>query len=562
MYDGNHLSELLGSDEYTYIDDASAELATGLTSLGFIRGVLRRTRWVWRAIAVAGMLVGIVVAVKFPPAYQASTSILLTPQSSPGEASGGPILNEQAIAESRAVATLAAQKLGLKQSVSSFLASYTVTQVTDRLLVITVGAHSGSDAVLRARTLATVYLQFRANMAQTAQNLVLRSLDQQVAQAQQDLKALGAQISQVTAQPSSPAQRAKLKSLQNHQTQESNALTILEEGNDQTRVSTRITTTGVIQDSKVLDSASLIPPHSRLKRLIEYALLGLIAGLVLSMGIAIVGALISDRLRRRDDVARALDAPVEVGVGPVRLNRLRGARGLAAARNPNVRRIVSYLNSALPSVPRGPASLAVVAVDDVDVPAVCLAALAISCARRGLQVVVADLCDGAPAAKLLGVTGPGVQRAGVDGAQLAVIIPDPDDVVTIGPFDHQMGLMRAAEPVVSACTSADLLLTLARLDPSLGGEHLSGWARNAVAMVTAGQSSAARIHAVSEMVRLAGVPLTAGVLVGADKTDESLGVAVTPDGAGDDFTDDDLRSDANGYYLTADGAPGGRPADD
>ena len=72
--------------------------------------------------------------------------------------------------------------------------------------------------------------------------------------------------------------------------------------------------------------------------------------------------------------------------------------------------------------------------------------------------------------------------------------------------------------------SADLLLTLVTLDPALGGEHLATWATNAVVVVSAGQSSAERIHGVGEMIRLAGMRLDSVVLIGADKSDESLGL--------------------------------------
>ena len=81
----------------------------------------------------------------------------------------------------------------------------------------------------------------------------------------------------------------------------------------------------------------------------------------------------------------------------------------------------------------------------------------------------------------------------------------------------------------TACASANLLLTLATLDPSLGGEHLATWATDAVAVVTAGRSSWTKIHAVGEMIRLSGTRLVSAVLVGADKTDESLGVTQTPE---------------------------------
>ena len=76
----------------------------------------------------------------------------------------------------------------------------------------------------------------------------------------------------------------------------------------------------------------------------------------------------------------------------------------------------------------------------------------------------------------------------------------------------------------SACASADLLVTLVTLDPSVGAEHVATWATSAVAVVTAGRSSWAKIHAAGEMMRLAGLPMTSAVLVGADRTDESLGV--------------------------------------
>jgi hypothetical protein len=43
----------------------------------------------------------------------------------------------------------------------------------------------------------------------------------------------------------------------------------------------------------------------------------------------------------------------------------------------------------------------------------------------------------------------------------------------------------SAGPLVAACASANLLLTLVSLDPSLPADHLSGWADGAIAVVTA-----------------------------------------------------------------------------
>ena len=79
--------------------------------------------------------------------------------------------------------------------------------------------------------------------------------------------------------------------------------------------------------------------------------------------------------------------------------------------------------------------------------------------------------------------------------------------------------------LAAACASADVLLTLATLDPATGGDYLSTWATDAVAVVTAGKSSSVRIHAVGEMIRLRASASASVVLLGADKGDESLGTA-------------------------------------
>ena len=563
MYDGDQLFELLGADEYTYVDDRAADRGTGVTNLAFIKAALRRRVRFWCTLAVVGIVAGLAISVKAHPVYQASTSLLLTPQAAPDEASGTPILNEQAIAESRPVAGLALAKLGLREDVDSFQTTYTVTAPTDRLLVITANAPSSSEAVSRASALATEFLQFRANLVQTAQNLEVKSLQQQISQAKQQVKSISAQVSQVSAEPTSTTQQAELKDLQTQENQAIGTLTAVQTASNANEASSQVTSFGIVHDSVVLNPAAPLRPHSRLKSLIEHALIGLIAGLALGMGIVIVSALISDRLRQRDDVARALDAPVKLSVGAARRSgRGRGRGGLAATQSTDIKRVAAYLDTAVPSSPRGLANLAVVPVDDVHVPAACLVSLAVSCAQRGLRVVVADLCDDAPAARLLGASDSGVQTVSTQGTDLTVIVPDRDDVVPVGPLQPNTRRVRAAEPVVAACTSADLLLTLATLDPSLGGEHLAGWAHSAVATVTAGESTAARIRAVSEMIRLAEMSLISGVLIGADKTDVSLGVLSAPEGDGSAAAGGGWRSDAEATFVAADETSGRSPSED
>ena len=193
------------------------------------------------------------------------------------------------------------------------------------------------------------------------------------------------------------------------------------------------------------------------------------------------------------------------------------------------------------------AALAVVPVDDLRVPALSLVALAVSCAEQGDQVVVADLCGSAPAARLLGAKDPGVHAVSVHGTNLTVAVPERDDMMPVGPFHRKSAQAQRSAftgEVAAACASANLVLTLATLDPSLGGEHLATWATDAVVMTTAGRSSSTKIHAVGEMIRLSGTRLTSAVLVGADKTDESLGVITVPEASRDiDVAEQGLHSD-------------------
>jgi hypothetical protein len=429
--------------------------------------------------------------------------------------------------------------------------------VTDKVLLITVNASSSDDAVKRAGALASAFLNYRGQQLEAQQKLVFQGLDQQVAQAKQQVASIRKQISQVSAQPPSAAQRTKLTTLQAQRGQATSALAVLQQTVNSDKADIQTATASQVNGSQVLNAAAPIPPHSRLKRLLIYAAFGLIAGLTLGLGIVVVRAVVSDRLYRRDDVARTLGAPVKLSVRSVRLSRWRpGRRGLAASQSTEVRRIVTYLGSTLAANSRGTAALAVVPVDDPQVAAISLVSLAISCAQQmGLRVIVADLRGGAPAARLVGVTGAGIHTVRLDGAQLVVAIPDSDDVAPIGPLGSESSAPQSAacgEKLAVAFASADLLLTLATPDPSIGGEHLATWAPAAVAIVTAGRSSWTKINAVGEMIRLAGMRLSA-VLVGADKTDESLGVAPT---WGAD------RDDAGRAFATVDGNTGGGQSHD
>jgi capsular polysaccharide biosynthesis protein len=517
----------LGTSDYDDVIDADehpGNYATGLVSLGFITAALRRSVWLWCATAVAGFLIGLGIYVARPAVYQASTTVVIVPN--PVEQPTDAVATDVALAQSRTVAGRVVNKLGLHESITGFLGTYTVTAITDRVLVITVSAPSSGEAVTRAGTLATEFLQFRAQQAQSQEQIALATLQRQIALAQQKIKAINGRKSQFPPQPTSPTQQATVNQLQAQLEEQNNQLLSLQQAVDSQQQSTA----QIMQGSQVIDKAAPIL-QSHYKRAVLYVVAGLIAGLGLGMGFVIVRALVSDRLRRRDDVAYALGAPVGLSVGTLGVGRWRpGRSGLVAAEGRDMRRVIAYLRDAVPRRSGRVSALAVVAVDNAQVAALSVTSLAMSCAEKGEQVVLADLCSGAPAAQLLGVKDPGVRPLSTDGTHLVLAVPGRDNVAPVGPLARsspQAGHSSSRE-LAAACVSADLLLTLVTLDPSLGAEHLATWAADAIVMVTAGRSSATRIEAVGEMIRLAGMRMIPGVLVGADKTDESLGVTHRP----------------------------------
>ena len=513
-------------DDFTRAEPGpEAEVAVGLTSVPYITAALRRLAWVWIATAVIGLLGGAAAYVAFSPAYGASTSLLLT--NNPTEDPLQAMTTDITLAQSRSVAELAVSKLGPSEQVDTLMKDTTVASKTTRVMVITASAPSSSEAVNRARALAAAFLEFRANQLQSQQQSVLAGLNQQISQAQQRVTQLGKQVSQVSAEPASPERNARLASLQDQHTQAETNLSTLQQTVTDNQANTRVTTASMLHGSAVLDPAVPVA-HSRFKLAAIYLFAGLVAGLAIGIGIVIVRALVSDRLRRRDDIAQALGADVKVSVGSIGTSRLRPG-GRAGGRE--VQRIVAYLRTAVSRHTRRPDSLAIAAVDNADVVAKSLVALARISAQEGKKVVVADLSDRFATARLLGTRSPGIHRVSAEGHELVLVVPDRDNATPVGPFGESLsrGLPAPDPSLIAACDSADLVLTLVTVDPALSADHLPTWADDVVVVVTAGRSSSTRIQATGEMLRVAGLHLKPAVLIGADKTDESLGTVTAPD---------------------------------
>lgn len=517
-------------EEFTVAEEHPPyNVAGAFASLGFIGTAVRRSLRFVLILAVIGMVAGLGVFIVYPVAYQATVSVLVKPN--PADDPVSAMLTEETLAESRSVAAGAVKALGLTQSVSSFQDAYTVTEVTAQVLRITAGAPTGRGAVDRANEIAAQYLKFRASLLRAQQAQDTAAYAQQVPQAQQQIAALQTRISALKGRAS---EQAELTKLQNQLTTATNQLPTLEQAVTGLRATEASTTSAMIDGTQVLDAATALP-HSRIKDVIEYVLSGLIGGLAIGLGIVIVREVISDRLRRRDDIAAALGGPVRLSVGRVRKRGFRLGGPSAAGRRRDLKRIAAYLLNSVARPSERADTLAVVAVDNAREIAPAVVMLAERCAKDGTRLLVADLLHGAPVAKLLGARGAGVHKVRNEGTPMVVVIPSESDLVPSGPLSPAIAAgplaAASAEDVVSAAKQADLVLTVAELDPAVGGDHLRTWAESAVAVFTAGRTRAARAYAVGEMLRLSGIRAISGIVVDADKTDESLGFGPEPDTA-------------------------------
>jgi capsular polysaccharide biosynthesis protein len=504
------------SDRYRSVNPAA-----GLVSLSFIGAALRRRARVWVGATIAGVILGAALFVLAPPPYQASTSLFMKPGLTENPADA--MQTDVALVQTRAVAGRVVHQLKLAESVPKFLGSYTVAATTDQVLTITVNAKTSAEAVLRAGALANAFLQSRTLLLKKQQSLVVKSL-QREANGQSGLVAADqAALTKAMAQPLSRDRTKAVGAAQNTLASDRKTL----QGLQNSITDYPATIQQEIVGSRVVDQA-LALPRSRLRLPLQYVFGGLLLGLVLGMGFVIVGALASDRLRRRDDIARALGAPVQLSVGRIRIGGLRGPHGLGAAKDPELQRIVGHLRNVMPNAAARPPALAVIPADNPRVAAVAAVSLALSLAKERKAVLFADLSGGGHAAKLLGIAREGVRAVSVDGEQLVVAFPE--GICPTGPLrPARAGFRRpldgsglSGKGLASAYRAADVVVTLAALDPALGGDHIGTWASAAVVLVTAGECTATGLGATAEMVRLAGVALSA-VLLEADKNDNSVG---------------------------------------
>jgi len=473
-------------------------------------GALRRRRKIWLSLAALGLVVGLGYHVAVPRSYTAHATLYLA--QTPGSDPAVGIANDLALLQTNAVGKRAADLLGEPSlSPSKLLGKAPGTVESDDVLMLNVAGPTKTEAVRRANALAKALLGFRADRIQQQTATADKALQDEISSLQQQISQLSVSINDL-----GTSQNSQLTTLVGKQSGDTSEIAALDETIQQNQLASIAITSG----SRVVTAGTLVPA-STAKLFGLDGISGLIGGLVIGVAFVAAQAVLSDRLRRRDEVASLLGAPVELSLMPIRrlkVHHHRWVRRGALERQGEVGVFAGYLRRR--GIRQGGRkTLLVVAVDDVTVPAAALAVLAKRLADEGDKVLVADLTNEGLLARIMGdLPVDGESLANRTGGHIQVFTPPPDDMNEI-----------VEPPWVATTDGVSTVLILTEMDLARGAWHLT-WAKQAVVTVTAGRSRAQRVNSTAVLLRAAGITIRSGVLIGADAEDQSIGL-LQPDSA-------------------------------
>ncbi len=362
------------------------------------------------------------------------------------------------------------------------------------------------------------YLRFRAEQLALQSNVVVEGMTQRIEELQGEIGELTGRINQLSAAGEIGA--SDLSDAISLRAQITGQIASLQQSVQEATLKN----TSIVSSSRVIDSASVDAGGK--KRSIALTLAsGLIAGAAIGCGIVLFLAIASDRLRRRFDVATALEVTVPISVRriaplPRPWRRLPRLRVRDARRAEERQRLARAIERELPGPGRW-GRLAVACIDNADEARYAMAMAGAGLAAEGHGVVLIDLTE----------------RGGLDAA-VATLVPDATAVrptvlrprgipaLAGGPADLRV-VGRANDEEPPSLDLTDACLVLADLDPAVGADHLTVWTDRVIVVVTSGLSSAERIRTAGDLVRAAGLDLRFAALLRADVTDVSSGAGTS-----------------------------------
>lgn len=499
--------------------------APALVSLHYLRAALRRARRIWLGLALLGLLAGIGYSVLVPPPATGTVTLLL--EHDPSEDGPTAMATDVSMLRTRAVADNVIDRLDLRMTPEAFQAGVETFPETSTILVITVAGTGEATAVERAGVLAREFLVFRSAQLRAHSNALIKGYERQVADRQREINRLTREYDDLAAEgPTGDGQAAELLTRRAQVFGEiSRIRQVLEE--------TTLTTESVIAATSVLDEARAVPSVG-LKRTVLLGASGLILGLGLGVGLVLLMAMTTDRVRRREDVAEVLEMPVRLSTGPLR--RRPWSWLIHGRTHPDraLDMVVQGLDNVVRPRQGRHSRFAIVSTGNVAEATRIVAALGHRLAGHGLRACLVDLSAAGRLERVFART-----RAASSTQKLAVvpsvIRPDVVPALARGPRGLRAGQACALEndeEALTAWRTADVVLVLAEVDPGLGVANLPTWASRLVLLVTAGRSSVEQLRTTATLVQSAnGINKEFVVLLGADRSDDSLGETVAADTA-------------------------------
>lgn len=492
--------------------DALHVLTGRMVSFRFILASLRRTRRVWLAVALAGLLLGAGYHLVVPIKYNAAATLYLAhPAGSDSTVEAG---NDLAILDTAAVADRAIERLGPTGkglTPSALLGKAPATLTSDNVMTLAVSGPTSAAAVRRVNALATAYLAFRAHLFEAQNESFATATNKQIANLQTKIATLTSQIAALGTAGSS-------QQLDNLQAQRASATAAIT-GLQQTVQQESLTTLSVVNGSRVITPGTAVP--TSLKKALAFdGLTGLAGCFGMAVGLIVVVSVLSDRLRRREDVATLVGAPVAVSIGALRhhILRRRSIRAMVERREPGLQVLAYHLKEAVTHGHHH--TVMVVSADDPRVPAAAMTLAARTLAAPGQRVVLVDETRDRTVGRAFGVgaAGPSTRHLGVGGG--------PPVTLLVPSRPWEPGGDGGLPPEVAR---ADAVFVIASVDPGTGAWHLRHWAPEAILAVTAGTAKARSVVALTELLGAAGISVPSAVLLGADPDDESAGLpAIEP----------------------------------
>jgi len=468
-------------------------------SLHYLRSTLQRRWRVVAATAAAGLMVALVALFALPTSATASATVLLAhdPAVDPATA----LATDQSLLETRIVAQKVIDELHLGLSPDDFLSTFTPVEISTQVLQIDLKAPTAQEAVDRLSSLSQKFLEYRNERLKTQADAIVTADQATIATLQGQVADLGKRYN--TAAAAGEGQLAT--DLLAQQSQLSSQIATLQ----QTIQATTIQADSLAAASQVVDPAAAVPASGK-KRIALGVMSGLILGAAVGGAVVFAQALISNSLRRREEVATALGRPVSFSAGRVRGRMPWGRRG----RQRNLEVLATGLLSALPDGRDPNEHLALLGVGDLSSAAMVLMRAGRLLQESGEQVFLVDLTT---------------QRwlAGTPHGDLPLYHPEERPQLSDGPLSlvaSARAEVPEGNPLQEEWDRADVVLVLGEVDLGVGTGHLSTWTERVVLLVGAGKATAELLRSISRTLTRTGPQLEFAMLVGADRTDESVGI--------------------------------------